>query len=326
MAKPKLLPASSGDPELINRIVSADLPGDRLAVVELDTGQQCGAYFGCAPDTRFEIGSISKAITGLLIADAIDRGEVILDAPLGELLPATTGRLADITLRQLVTHTSGLPRLVGGAPEFWRASRAVLRGQNPYHWDLTRLIVHSNRSKLRKRSFAYSNSGAALAGHGLAASLGISYPTLVQQRILGPLGMLDSSVQTRDAQVAPGRDASGRLQQPWVLDAEAPAGGIVSTGPDMALLAGAILDGSAPGLAALTPLTEIGDDEQVGIFWFDSPSPDKTGRISWHNGGTGGYSSYLAVDRERERALVVLSSLEPGADQLAAALWRGGSE
>lgn len=80
----------------------------------------------------------------------------------------------------------------------------------------------------------------------------------------------------------------------------APAGAVVSTAHNLTLLARALLSGQAPGLGALEPLADT-DDGRIGMFWFDDAYPGEQQSFQWRSGGTGGYSSYLAVDRQRQR-------------------------
>ena len=93
-----------------------------------------------------------------------------------------------------------------------------------------------------------------------------------------------------------------------MLDGDAPAGGVVSTPHELTTVAQRLLAGDAPGQSALDPLAPTDDDEQIGMFWFVRDLPDGSS-IEWHNGATGGYSSYLAVDRTQGRAVIVLADV-----------------
>ncbi len=166
-------------------------------------------------------------------------------------------------------------------------------------------------------SYAYSNLGAAAAGQAAAAAAGVDYPTLMQDRLIAPLGLTETRIQSSTPLVGRGLAASGRSQQPWVLDGYAPAGSVVSTSSDLARVATALLEGKAPGMAALEPLAPAGDTagRQIGIFWQLSDRDGTT--ITWHNGATGGYHCFLGLDRDRARAVVVLADVQSDAvDQL----------
>jgi CubicO group peptidase (beta-lactamase class C family) len=105
--------------------------------------------------------------------------------------------------------------------------------------------------------------------------------------------------------------------QPWILGAYAPAGGVVSTTRDLAKLATALLDGTAPGMSALQAFAPTSQaDTRVGIFWHTTTEPSGTA-ITWHGGQTGGYTTYFGLDRARGRASVVLSDVaNPATDRL----------
>ena len=156
----------------------------------------------------------------------------------------------------------------------------------------------------------------------LPSAAGTSYPQLVEERFVGPLQLQDTAVQATEPLVEPGRDLTGRRQQPWVMDGMAPTGGVVSTPDDMTRFARALLAGTAPGMAALDPIQGTDDEDRIGLFWFTAPYPDAPERtFTWHNGATGGYSSYVAVDRQQQRAVIVLNATADGATPLGRALF-----
>jgi CubicO group peptidase (beta-lactamase class C family) len=142
----------------------------------------------------------------------------------------------------------------------------------------------------------------------------MSYPELMQQRLFGPLGMTATHVQTARL-VANGWTATGLPAQPWPMDAYAPAGAVVSTTHDLALLAVALLNGTAPGMAALTATdpTQV-DHDRIGTFWHISHWMNGQ-NITWHAGETGGYTAYFALDREHHRAIIVLADVAASATQ-----------
>jgi CubicO group peptidase (beta-lactamase class C family) len=114
--------------------------------------------------------------------------------------------------------------------------------------------------------------------------------------------------------------ASGFPVRPWVFDAYAPAGAVVSTAGDLTRLATAILEGRAPGLSALEPTAATSEaDTGIGIFWHVTTTPGQT--IAWHQGLTGGYSAYLGIDLTHQRAVVLLSDVAvPGIQELGGRL------
>ena len=121
--------------------------------------------------------------------------------------------------------------------------------------------------------------------------------------------MSHTAIQADDALVAGGQSPTGLPVRPWVMEAYAPGGAAVSTTGDLAKLATALLDGTAPGMSALEPMSDINRaNSRIGGFWHTSTR--QTGQtITWHNGQTGGYASYLGLDRPRHKAVIVLSDV-----------------
>jgi CubicO group peptidase (beta-lactamase class C family) len=314
----------TGDAALLAEI--GDLKGFRrlaVAVVDLEGSPRVRyALVGADERTRFETGSLTKALTGLVIADQVERGELDLDTPVGELLELGEGPAAQVTLRQLVTHSSGLPPL-DPSTRLRSLPRALL-GLDPYRSVSTaELVERAASTDTGAPEYGYSNLGASLAGQAAARAAGTDYPTLVQDRLFTPLGLTDTSLQVGEALVPAGRGALGRRMQPWVFDGYAPAGAAVSTPADLATLATALLEERAPGMAALEPLAGAdGDGRRIGMFWHLTSEDGRT--TTWHNGRTGGYGAFLGLDRERGRAVVVLSDVATDrTDELGIRLVRG---
>ena len=279
-----------------------------VAVIDLEGSPHVRyASVGADERTPFEAGSLTKALTGLVVADQVERGELDLDTPVGELLDLGDGAAAQVPLRQLVTHHGGLPPL--DSTTRLRSLPFALLGLDPYRRvNRSELVERAGETETGAAEYAYSNLGAALAGQAAAAAAGTDYPALMQDRLFTPMGMRDTTLQTDEARVPAGRGSLGRRMQPWVFDGYAPAGATVSTTADLATLATALLEERAPGMAALEPLADAGrEGRQVGTFWQLSTEDGQT--ITWHNGRTGGYGAFLGLDRERGRAVVVLSDV-----------------
>ena len=195
---------------------------------------------------------------------------------------------------------------------------------NPYYGLTTSSVIEqavgqrlTNRGQRR-----YSNLGAALLGQMLARSGGAEYAVLLRERILRPMGMNASDVATRRDTAPWGTSPSGLPRQPWAMEGFAPAGGVYSTIEDMAKLASALLDGSAPGLPATVAFEGIPTDRanrQSGMFWIIDGSPGAPQTMVWHNGGTGGYSSFMGIVPHRQRAVVILQSVAGRGAELAGA-------
>ena len=287
-----------------------------------------GEVDGAAPDARtlYEIGSISKVLTSLALADAVARGETTLETPVADLLPdsVAVGAHPDgpIRLVDLATHTSGLPRLdlgMGFAPGFDMA--------DPYaRYDAGRLTAYlatAQPATAPGTAYAYSNLGGGLLGFALAQRAGTDYADLVRQRVLAPLGMNETWVVVPDSaagRFARGHGADGAPVPHWTwTEPTAGAGGWRSSAADLLTLAQAALDPAATPLAealalSLEPRVEIGDGRQIGLGWHTGRVDDVP--VVWHNGGTGGFRSFLAVAPDGGRAVVVLTNRSLDVDTL----------
>jgi CubicO group peptidase (beta-lactamase class C family) len=251
---PSQLPrTAAGDAELAalaREALGPDRPALAVAAVTRDDTRT--AVFGATPDTRFEIGSITKGLTGLLFADMIARGEVAPTTTVGELLPVH-GPLAGVTLEQLATHRSGLPRVPGGPAQLVRGWWGALTAADPYPRTTAQILDAAADSALD----TYSNLGFAVLGAALAAAADRPYPQLVTERALVPLGMVGATVPTAPDELGPqdllGETSGGRRACPWAGAGMAPAGGVRADVADMARLARALLVGEAPGVDALRP-------------------------------------------------------------------------
>ncbi|NOJ58383.1 serine hydrolase domain-containing protein [Arthrobacter sp. 260] len=322
-------PHTSGDPTLA-RIVELHRPAgtNRIATAVVGPDGSTFAGFGADPADEFEIGSISKVLNGMLLADAVDREEVTLDTPVGDLLDVKGSPVAEVTLRELATHTSGLPRLPADLGFTLRAILTNYTAGNPYTDSPAVLLERARNAGVDPAgTFEYSNFGAALLGQALAAQAGLSYPELLRERITDPLGMKDTYVPAEPKELRPqavqGYATTGKAAQPWTMGGMSPAGGVRSTSADLALLAGALLDGTAPGSRSLDPV-DSAEDTPMGLTWFiGTPSDPEADAYRWHNGQTGGFAGMLILDLDSDRASIVLSNVSGPVDELGAALMTG---
>ncbi len=293
--------------------------------------RQVGDAAGIEVTSDFEAGSITKAFTGTLLADMVIRGEVALDDPVAKFVPAWTipsfqGR--QITLLDLATHTSGLPRL----PDNLRPADS----EDPYvDYTETQLVDFLKTHVLRRApgsQYEYSNLGMALLGLVLAKRAGISYEALLRQRILDPLGMDDTHLTLAADQAAEAAHGhTDRLvpAKPWHLGIFAAAGGLHSTVPDLLKFAAALRDTTSGPLAkamalAIRPRRAYRGADSIGLAWHHLHLNGAD--IVWHNGGTGGFRSWLGADIAKGQAVVVLANVggEFPVDALGIGLLRGG--
>lgn len=276
-------------------------------------------------DTVFEIGSITKVFTSLLLADAALRGEVSLTDPVAKFLPGSVtlpmrhGQA--ITLQHLATHTSGLPRLPGNI--------APKDPQNPYaDYSLDQLYEFLSNVELRRDIGAvaeYSNLGAGLLGHALELRTGMAYEDLVRTRITEPLGMHSTAVTLSPelrARLAPGHTAALEVAPSWDLPTLAGAGALRSTANDLLTFLEAALGltetplsrAFAATLQLQRPSGEGGPELLLGWQLYRSHGKE----IIWHNGGTGGYRAVIGFDPKARQGVVVWSNVSTpqGTDDL----------
>ncbi|HEX8508844.1 MAG TPA: serine hydrolase domain-containing protein [Propionibacteriaceae bacterium] len=313
-------PGFSGDQLLAGDFRATLDSGRGLASVEvarLRGGKV--TYAGLAPDgtalptpqTPFELGSVTKTMTGMLLADAVRRGEMQLDAPVSDYLPELVGTPAGAaTLDQLATHHSGLPALPSSPPA--SLVLAAWGNANPYGISVEKLLQLTRNTPLGTPGrFAYSNLGMSLLGHAEARAAGADdWPALAQERLLLPLGMTNTTFVTTPDQIpaemaTPHKDNGWRARH-WYGAAFTPAGtSTYTTAEDVMKYARAVVERQAPGLAALDPVADA-DEGRIGLAWNTSEVAGNT--LTWHNGGTGGYRSMLALDRASGQAVLVLNS------------------
>jgi D-alanyl-D-alanine-carboxypeptidase/D-alanyl-D-alanine-endopeptidase len=260
-------------------------------------------------DTVFEIGSITKVFTALLLADMVERGEVALDDPVSRYLP--TGTKApraggkEITLLQLATHRSGLPRMP--------SNFAPADPDNPYE-DYTADRMYQFLGTYESTAPAapqplYSNLGFGLLGILLSRRAGTDYESLLRTRILEPLGMKDTSIVLNGGQLdrrATGHLAGLQATSAWDFDAFAGAGAIRSTAKDMLKFAAANLGlVHSPLDNAMRAMRRPVDPQGTqGLAW----AVLQDGNEVMHNGMTGGFAAEIILDLRRKKGVVVLSN------------------
>ncbi|HEY6927859.1 MAG TPA: serine hydrolase domain-containing protein [Steroidobacteraceae bacterium] len=278
------------------------------------------SYGTATPEAIFEIGSVTKTFTGLLLAQMIEQGKARLDQPVRELLPAGTiskPNGPEISLLDLVTQHSGLPRM---PDNFHPADPA-----NPYAdyhaANLYQYIAQHGVAKPADAPFLYSNLGFGLLGQALANRAGRSYAQLLEEEIAKPLGLEDTVVVlTPQQQSRFIQGHSGDYQEvgPWDLDSLAGAGAIRSTAGDMLTYLEANLhpeklaSGRSPSPSARTLPDAIRLSHElrntalpamhVAFAWLQV---DSNGSY-WHNGATGGYSCFVFFHPREDYAAVVL--------------------
>ncbi len=285
--------------------------------------------------TIFEIGSISKTFAGTLLADQVLRRAMRLDDAVQKYLPGdlTVPRRddRDITLLHLATHTSSLP-----VEPPYIGLFAIFKGEldNPYGtYDQSRLkrtLAGLTLDRPIGSRFEYSNLGVGLLGHALShAAKTKNYEELLVQRICKPLELADTRLRLSEEQqkrFAPGHSKGGEPASPWTFACLEACGGIRSTAHDLLLFADAAMGRRKTPLAeafrmAQQPWRETcfgpTGKQSVGLCWFREPLPQIKGEWIWHNGGTGGYRSFLAIVPAKNLGVVLLGNSPHSLDKLA---------
>ena len=294
--------------------------GAGVSIAVIDHGVSRVFSYGIAKtDSIFEIGSITKTFTGLILSQMVEQGKVKFDEPVRELLPPGTVDKpagAEITLLDLATQHSGLPRM----PDNFKPGDAA----NPYvdyhAANLYAFLSKHGVAKPEKPGFLYSNFGFGLLGQALSVRAGEPYPQLLKREVLDPLGMRDTAIALsldQQARFIPGHTGDHKPAHAWDLDAFAGAGAIRSTAPDMLLYIEAHLHPgklkpAGSSAAEKTIVTAIVQDHElraesfgpqmIALAWLFDPA---TGNY-WHNGATGGYSAYAFFNPKGDYGAVVL--------------------
>jgi serine-type D-Ala-D-Ala carboxypeptidase/endopeptidase len=274
-------------------------------------------------DTIFEIGSITKTFTGILLAQMVERGEVKLTDTVRMFVPKDvvlpSGGAGDITLLKLATHTSGLPRL-----PMSMAMIGAMAGKpdNPYQLytkaDMWTYLAERKHDAAQNYPSDYSNLGMGLLGELLANRAGISYAELVKRNITDPLGMKDTwiDVPTNEmARFAIGHSESLKEVSYWELPAFPGAGAIRSTTRDMAKFIAAQMNGSLAGSRfSHEPRAKFDERVEVGLAWMTLKA--RGDEIVWHNGGTGGFRTFAGFSKKSGRGVVVLANTSASMDEI----------
>lgn len=292
-----------------------------LAVGIISGGEEMTMCFGSANKAKgigidtnsvFEIGSITKVFTGIMLADEVVKQRMSLDDKLYSYLPSKSEAARQVSLVQLSTHSSGAPRL---ADNFWETCKD---SKNPYACygdkELGSYLDHMKLYSTPGTHYSYSNVGAGILGNILCRKNETSYESLVKQRVCEPLGMNNTTItfsSFHKKHLATGY-SKGKPVQNWdFLDATAGQGALRSTLADMMKFMRYNLkpDGElkpAAELASQVHFTDRESGQMMGLGW----------HIGWfdgykyleHTGGTGGYRSFIGLIPGTNTGVVVMSN------------------
>ncbi|SMP75959.1 CubicO group peptidase, beta-lactamase class C family [Neorhodopirellula lusitana] len=321
--------AKIASPLIVNQVV------DGLSIGYIDGNESGTVHLGVSSDagkqpddtTIYELGSISKVFTGLMLADAAVRGELALDAPAvidnaaGIRLPTLDGR--SIQWVDLSTHRSGLPRLP--------ANMELTSLKDPYRlYDSKKAASALASLQLDRKpgqAQEYSNFGVSVLGYLIAQNANMSYQELLRQRIAQPLGMNDCAVEMSAEQeerfTTPHKQV-GSPTSAWTFADMPGAGGVHASLSDMMRFANAQLRpptgplGEAIELAWKQHSAADASGSATGLGWMIHGD----GETRWHNGGTGGSRTAIFINRRINSAVIVLcnTSVSNEIDHLAVQL------
>lgn len=262
--------------------------------------------------TLFEIGSITKVFTGIVLADAVLNKRVDLMDSLSYLLPYKLKNGQNITLKSLTTHTSGIFSF-----PLPFAYDSLYNEKNPYsHIDesMVQKYFENDFVPMNKvgEEFSYSNLGTGLLGYILSKQNSISLMECYESIILDPTEMYDTCLgwQTCESTIANTLVTENQLSEFWTFnEIIASAGGLLSNTVDMANFIMAVTNNNIAAIEkSKTPLFRMSEDTELCMNWFYSDM-EGFGKWYWHGGGTGAFTSAMFIDDSTDNGIIVLSNV-----------------
>ncbi|XJS11102.1 serine hydrolase domain-containing protein [Aerococcaceae bacterium WGS1372] len=258
------------------------------------------------PLYNYEVGSITKTVTAAMVARAVEEGKIQIDNRLNDYIPSLDQGLSYPTIQQLLTHQSGYPTLFDNDIIIENLRMDL----NPYHGVSKDMLLEESTSQIPEgeaHDFEYSNVNASLLALVLEAVYGYSYAELVADFISEDLALTDTRLSNEE------KDLMNQWE--WsVDDAYAPAAAMISNIADMLAYSQVQLDEGKPWVEESHRLLAKGNPsssetrlstDQLAYHWFY----DEGNQLYWHDGGTGGYTSYIGFNLDQQKAVVVLSNV-----------------
>ncbi|MDH3207700.1 MAG: beta-lactamase family protein [Gemmatimonadota bacterium] len=311
------------------------IPGIVIGLLEADGTTRVASYGSggpganpLGPQSLFEIGSMTKTLTGALLADMVTRGEVALADPvatyLGDEVAIPSRGGTEITLLHLATHTSGLPGVPSNFPRL---------GTDPFGAytleDLYSFLESHELSRDPGTQAEYANYGVGLLGQALARAAGQPYRDLLRIRVLEPLGMsMTGYAEAADWQEGmPRGHRAGAVFPYWsTTPAIEAAGGLRSNAEDLLLFLAANVGEPRTDLERAMRLSHEprsamsrgGIESEVGLTWETLTLSGR--RIIRHTGTSGGFSTMIAFEPNRQVGIIVLTNSVSGGGAIGLAL------
>jgi CubicO group peptidase (beta-lactamase class C family) len=295
-----------------------DLPNSsQLAIAVIQNGKT--EYYGVIredstikpiknQDKVFEIGSITKVFTSTVLASLVVNEEIQLTDEINSYYPFDFKGAIKITFESLANHTSGLPRLPENLDLSNTTNPYKSYGKNEIETYLKDLLQLENKPAT---AYSYSNVGAGLLGYTLGVSQKTTFQELLQANVFEKYNMSNSHTSSKNLgnQLVKGMDKSGNIVANWDFDVLFGGGGIVSTAEDLVTFANAHFDPKNLELALTRkPTFEVNENMTMGLGWHILRSK-KNNDLYFHNGGTGGYSSFMTINVKNKSAVIILSNV-----------------
>lgn len=307
-------------------------PANSSLAIGLSTGKSTETFFygetkkGTAqlPDRNslYEIASISKTFTAIMLAHAVNEGKIKLEDDIRKYLPGKFPNLEykriPIKIINLSNHTSGLPSL----PDDFEKQPAY-DAANPYlHYSKEMIYNYLGTFKpdvSPGAASSYSNLGFAVLGTILENVYGMPLEKLLERRLTNPLKMYHTHYDIPAAQqqllVTGYSDQTGKAVPYWDLCAFKAAGGLKSNLNDMLQYLKANMTAKNKDFLLTYQVTDHQPDFERGMAWMIQPLKNRT--VFWHNGGTAGFRSFCGFVKDRQTGIVVLSNSSASVDDLA---------
>ncbi|AVR97674.1 hypothetical protein C9I28_20070 [Pseudoduganella armeniaca] len=288
--------------------------------------------------TIYELASLTKSYTGMLLAKAVVEGKLALDDDVRRYLPANCANLAfegyPIRIVNLANHTSGLAKNLPPFPASTDPKRLVAQYGAMSRERFLKAVAEVRITARPGTKFAYSNAGPQLIGIVLERVYGVPYDALVARMIAGPLGMVDTTTFVAESDLpryAVRYDGKGNAMPELSFWRYIPAAGYLkSTIADQLRYLQWNLDESDEVVALAHRITFKGTDERgddIGLYWFLNRKNGR--RLVRHAGGSFGTTSFALLFPEAKIGIVLLANdagastettLAEMADKLAQAL------
>lgn len=276
-------------------------------------------------NTIYEIGSISKTFTGYILAQAIADKKVSLDDDIRKFMAAKYANLEfegnPILIKHLINHTSTLPRLPENLDQ-----QLHFDPENPYiNYSKEMISIYLQDYKMTSKpgiKQEYSNFGVALLGIILENIYKKPYRILLKNYISNPFKMkntVENIIEPQKINFAMGYNLEGLEAKHWDLVSFVAAGGIKSTIEDMTIYLQENISETNSKIALTHEITFSSDKQSNGLAWVINKTKDNNTFI-WHNGGTGGFTSFCGFIKEKKCGVVILNNSSNSVDNLAVSI------